>query len=116
MSIELAIYLISAFSGIKGLLATIAISLLFVLLICILFHAINLQQIIPKKCWIPNVFLILVLSFFAVLIPSEKTMYTILAVSATKEIAKNPQIKSIYDKSMLLLNKKLDEQIKGASE
>ncbi len=53
------------------------------------------------------------LSFLAVvLLPSEKTIYSIAAIKMGKEISKNEKVIETSDKIYKLLNQKLDEVLK----
>lgn len=53
-------------------------------------------------------FFVPLVTFLLIVIPSEKTMYSLIALKAGKEVINT----GIGQKAMLLLNKKLDEELK----
>ena len=104
MTLVLLVYLIGVLPAFSKMLAVMGIIMIFVLLICILVFSLNVDEAYGedkekwrnlnrkafKWFWVPP-FLFLA----ACLIPSERTMYTMLTVYGAAEIAKTPAAQQI---------------------
>jgi hypothetical protein len=54
---------------------------------------------------------VVVLSFIAVLIPTEKTAYTMVGAYAAQKVAEDPRVKDVGGKVLTIINQKLDQYV-----
>lgn len=110
MSLELLIYLAGFTEKLGFLFFFSGVLLLVGSVIAFLARAEDILKTfrLPIGC--------LALAFFSfltvVMIPSEKTIYSIAAIKMGKEISKNEKVIETSDKIYKLLNQKLDEVLK----
>lgn len=60
--------------------------------------------------------LIIVLSCIQVLIPTEKTAYTMVGAYAAQKVAEDPRVKDVGGKVLTIINQKLDQYVEEGVE
>lgn len=120
-NLALWIYLIEILTDIK-FIAVVIFCIVFIIIIilgwCLMpDHQLSKDEFNEKikKYIIFSLKIIIIPLFFSIFIPSEKCMYTYLGIRTIKVIYSNEKTKNITDKSILLLEKKIDELLKPKS-
>lgn len=110
-NLELWIYLIGIIDKIYFVIGpSCVIMLLLSLAVIPALSAEGLDWDDIKKCY-RKAYLVTFLSLIAIalLVPSQKTMYAMLSVHTIKQIASSEKADAITQKSILLLEKKIDQ-------
>lgn len=111
-----AVYLIDVLRGLSSILLLITIfgGVFYFFGITAVFSNVGMpdqaplpKTIITSKWWLLYILLVIANQ----LIPSEKTMYTMLGIKVSEEVIKNKTVQTVSDKVILLVNKKLDSYL-----
>lgn len=72
----------------------------------------KLQERVPLEKWIKRMFGILALAtFLQVIIPSEKTAYTMVGAYAAQKVAENDKVQQMSGKVLTIIEQKLDSYV-----
>lgn len=116
MDLALLVYAINTLSGIRGILgALVGLSALIVLGL-FLYMGDQYGEDNKNKLWawkrVKMWFGIGLASvFLVVLLPSQKTAYTMVGAYAAQKIAQDPKVEQMGAKVLVIINQKLDEYI-----
>lgn len=116
MDLALLVYAINTLSGIRGILgALVGLSALIVLGL-FLYMGDQYGEDNKNKLWawkrVKMWFGIGLASvFLVVLLPSQKTAYTMVGAYAAQKIAQDPKVEQMGSKVLVIINQKLDEYI-----
>lgn len=110
MSLEVMIYLASVSDSLRilffALFAFCAVPSVIFLLMWL-----DMKEDDAKKAFLRLVVLASVSFFLHAVTPSKETIYLIAATKASKEFIQSKGVNQLYDKTLLVLENKLDEQI-----
>ena len=119
-NLEIWIYLIGVFDNLNcacGIIWVLAIICCLFRAIYVLVEGVHESEILAHKKNIKKLFLVFcVFLSINVFIPSKEAMYAMLGVNTIKQMASHEKVDDITQKSILLLEKKLDELLGGKGD
>lgn len=108
MSLALLVYAISTLTKLSVLLAILSLLLVVVTAITTIAVADSGR---PPKMWKWGLPLTLAMLTVVVLIPSEKTAYTMVGAYAAQKVAEDPKVQQLSGKVLQVIENKLDSYI-----
>ena len=115
MNLELGIYLVDILSTLKGTLQSLILvfSILSLVIILIYCHQKSMDEVYVNTkvlilCFVLSILLLVSSIIGTVLIPSQKTMWSILGIRSIKAISSNSKVQNISNKTYQLIEKKID--------
>lgn len=113
MSLALLLYLADISTNIENFLHITSIGTYFITLIYLIVGAASIDKDWTfqryLKFSIPFLFLCGLTGVSKALLPSPRTIYAYGAETVVRDIASNPRVQALYDKSMKILEDKLDK-------
>lgn len=116
MDLALLVYVINTLSGIRGILGALAGLSALIVLGLFLYMGDQYGEDNNNKLWawkrVKMWFGIGLASvFLVVLLPSQKTAYTMVGAYAAQKIAQDPKVEQMGSKVLVIINQKLDSYI-----
>lgn len=108
MSLTMMVYLIGMLPALDRFLAIGCIINGVILSFYLLFHYLESMEKINKWFVGTMAAVVMVFSFINVLLPTEKTAYTMVAAYATQKVYESPETAKIQAKVLTIINQKLD--------
>ena len=111
MSLATIIYLIAVGSSLGQFMAVSGVTALLVSLFCMICAWEESHEgTVKLSIKVASVSVLAI--FLSLLIPNEKTMYTMLAASGVQQVAESDAVGRLAPKSLALLEKYMDSQLK----
>jgi hypothetical protein len=110
MDLALLVYGVSLLEKVQGFLVFLAVAFGVLTFFFFLFNVVDGKSPFVLRT-ISNAVACGVLAFLAILIPSEKTAYTMVGAYAAQKIATDPRTQEVGGKVLTIINQKLDSYV-----